>query len=114
MVAAGWTEAQKRAYVLADSGKGRIADAISRPRRLAKLIGRDGGELAYLAISDGAEAAAQEGRTDPLVYDGDGPDGIGRQRARRCHAVPRYVSADHEHVPAQLSAGSNGSRAEIA
>jgi hypothetical protein len=71
-------------------------------------MSRDGGELAYLAVSDGAEAAAQEGRTDRVVYDGDGPDGIGRQRARRCHAVPRYVSADHEHVPAQLSAGSNG------
>src|SRR5437764_10889092 len=41
--------------------KWRIADAISRPRRLAKLIGRDGGELAYLAISDGAEAAANHG-----------------------------------------------------
>src|SRR5436309_14772175 len=41
--------------------KWRIADAISQPRRLAKLIGRDGGELAYLAISDGAEAAANHG-----------------------------------------------------
>ena len=26
-----------------------------------KLIGQDGGELAYLAISDGAEAAANHG-----------------------------------------------------
>src|SRR4029077_15249814 len=39
----------------AAGGKGRIADSISRPRRLAKLIGRDGDELAYLAISDGAK-----------------------------------------------------------
>ena len=55
------------------------------PPAFAKLIGQDGGELAYLAISDGAEAAAQEGRTDRLVYDGDGSDGIGR------HPVPSDV-----------------------
>src|SRR5438105_12852477 len=63
------------------------------PRRLAKLIGRDGGELAYLAISDGAEAGAQEGRTDRLVYDGDGSTALGGTRSRATSSMEHRAEA---------------------
>ena len=63
--------------------------------------------LRHPAISDGAEAAAQEGRTDRLVYDGDGPDGIGRQRARSaCTSSPHRSGLARLRHPAPTSVRS--------